>query len=93
MIFKMNDTDLLITRTRDLNWVQEGGDRKFGVAEWFTINTNSQSSTIVLHEQVLNNGKAVDAKFGLGFDVSNSCLTLEQQIDEFVYNGHRLRVK
>ncbi len=89
----MNDSDLLITRTKDLNWIQEEGDKKFGVAEWFTISTDTRSSTIVLHEQVLKNGNAVDAKFGLGFDVSKSCLTLEQQIDEFVYTGHRLCVR
>ena len=89
----LSDMDMLAARTKDLNWVAEGDVKVFEVKDWFVIKATGSTSTITLCKQVMMNGIPVDAKFGLGFNVAESCLTLEQQIDEFVYTGHRMSVK
>ena len=89
----MSDRDILLAKTKDLQWVTEGEVKVFEVDDWFVIKATGSTSTITLCDQVMMNGVPVDAKFGLGFNVAESCLTLEQQIDEFVYTGHRMSVK
>ncbi len=88
----LSDMDMLASRTKDLNWVSEGEVKVFEVDDWFVIKATGSTSTITLSKQVMMNGIPVDAKFGLGFNVADSYLTLEQQIDEFVYTGQRLSV-